>query len=159
MKSSCRSQPTPQILDYYYIKNKLTNLCGNRLFKNGIQNTVCEIKTLSFAISMSFSRCETCVVTDLLHINFLHFKASQKATIERELMAPRTHRTSRILSSVASLITTKHAAKGSVFVSPRKAGNVRDMHRCRPAPFDRPCLMLWGARFAHGPTLFVGVEG
>jgi hypothetical protein len=38
-------------------------------------------------------------------------------------MAPRTDRTTRIPSGVASSVTTKHAAKGSVFVNLRNAGN------------------------------------
>ena len=35
----------------------------------------------------------------------------------KERMAPRTDRTTRIPSGVASPVTTKHAAKGSVFVN------------------------------------------
>ena len=42
---------------------------------------------------------------------------SQKATMGRELMAPRTDRTTRIPSGVASPVATNHAAKGSVFVN------------------------------------------
>ena len=44
----------------------------------------------------------------------------------RELMAPRTNRTARITSSVASRVTTNHAAKGSVVVNLRNAGNLKD---------------------------------
>ena len=35
----------------------------------------------------------------------------------KKLMAPRTDRTTRIPSGVASLVTTKHAAEGSVIVN------------------------------------------
>jgi len=41
------------------------------------------------------------------------------------LMAPRTDRTTRIPSGVASPVTTNHAAKGSVFVSLRNTGNLK----------------------------------
>jgi len=50
---------------------------------------------------------------------------SQKATMGRELMAPRTDRTTRIPSGVASPVTTNHAAKGSVFVNLRNDGNLK----------------------------------
>ena len=40
-----------------------------------------------------------------------------RARVGRELMAPRTDRTTRIPSDVASPVTTNHAAKGSVFVN------------------------------------------
>ena len=50
---------------------------------------------------------------------------SRKATMGRELMAPRTDRTTRIPSGVASPVTTHHAAKGSVFVSLRNGGNLK----------------------------------
>ena len=43
----------------------------------------------------------------------------------RELMAPRTDRTTRIPSGVASPVTTNHAAKGSVFVNLRNGGNLK----------------------------------
>ena len=49
---------------------------------------------------------------------------SRKATMERELMASRTDRKTRILSGVASPFDTNHAAKGSVFVDLRSAGNL-----------------------------------
>jgi len=49
---------------------------------------------------------------------------SRKATMGRELMAPRTDRTTRIPSGVASPVTTNHAAKGSVFVNLRNVGNL-----------------------------------
>ena len=39
-------------------------------------------------------------------------------------MAPRTDRTTRIPSGVASPLTTNHAAKGSVFVNLRNPGNL-----------------------------------
>ena len=47
---------------------------------------------------------------------------SRKATMCRELMAPRTDRTTRIPSGVTSPVTTNHAAKGSVCVNIRNAG-------------------------------------
>ena len=40
-------------------------------------------------------------------------------------MASRTDRTGRITSGGASPITTNHAAKGSVFVNLRNAGNLK----------------------------------
>ena len=43
----------------------------------------------------------------------------------RELMAPRTDHTTRVPSSVASSVTTNHAAKGSVFVDLKNAGNAK----------------------------------
>ena len=42
-----------------------------------------------------------------------------------ELMAPRTDRTTRIPSGVASPVTANHAAKGCVFVNLRNAGNLK----------------------------------
>ena len=42
---------------------------------------------------------------------------SQEATMERELMAPITHRTTRFPSGVASPVVTNHRAKGFVFVT------------------------------------------
>ena len=45
----------------------------------------------------------------------------------RRLMAPRTDRMTRIPSGVASRVTTNHAAKGSVFVKLRNAGNFLKM--------------------------------
>ena len=39
-------------------------------------------------------------------------------------MAPRTDRTTRIPSGVASPVTTNHAAKGCVFVDLRNGGNL-----------------------------------
>jgi len=44
----------------------------------------------------------------------------------RELMAPRTDRTTRIPSAVASPVTTNHAAKGSVFVNLPSPGNLKN---------------------------------
>ena len=41
-------------------------------------------------------------------------------------MAPRTDRTKRIPSGVASPVTTSHAAKGSVFVNLRNGGNLQE---------------------------------
>ena len=46
-------------------------------------------------------------------------------TTGRELMAPRTDRTTRIPSVVASPVTTNHAANGSVFVNLRNGGNLK----------------------------------
>ena len=46
------------------------------------------------------------------------------AGLGRELMAPRTDRTTRIPSAVASPVTTKHAAKGSVLGNLTIAGNL-----------------------------------
>ena len=43
----------------------------------------------------------------------------------RGLMAPITDPTTRIASAVASPVTTHHAAKGSVFVDLRKAGDLK----------------------------------
>ena len=48
---------------------------------------------------------------------------SRKATMRRELMAPRTDRTTRIPSGVAS-----HAATQSVFVNLRDASNFKNWH-------------------------------
>ena len=42
-------------------------------------------------------------------------------------MVPRTDRTARIPSGVTSPVTTNHAAKGSVFVNLRNAGNLKNM--------------------------------
>ena len=50
---------------------------------------------------------------------------SQNATMGRELMAPRTDRTTRIPSAVASPVTTNHAAKRSVFVNLPRPGNLK----------------------------------
>ena len=50
----------------------------------------------------------------------------EEGTMGRELMAPRTDRTTRIPFGVASSVTTNHAAKGSVFVNIRNAGNFND---------------------------------
>jgi hypothetical protein len=47
---------------------------------------------------------------------------SREATMGRGLMAPITDRTTRTPSGVASPVTTKHAAEGSVFVDLRNAG-------------------------------------
>ena len=47
---------------------------------------------------------------------------SRKATMGRELMAPRTDRT----TGVASPLSTNHAAKGSVFVNLGETGNFED---------------------------------
>ena len=64
--------------------------------------------------------------------------------IGRELMAPRTDRTMRIPSGVASPVTTNHAAKGSVFVNLRNAGNLNgtlpdlDQLPPQPGPLSRP---------------------
>ena len=44
----------------------------------------------------------------------------------RELMAPVTDRTTLISSGVASPVATNHAAKGSVFVKFRNAGNLEN---------------------------------
>jgi len=44
----------------------------------------------------------------------------------RELMAPKTDRTTRISSGVASPVITNHAAKGSVFVNLRNTGNLKN---------------------------------
>ena len=41
----------------------------------------------------------------------------EERNIQRQLIAPRTDRTTRISSAVASPLTTKHAAKRSVFVN------------------------------------------
>ena len=46
----------------------------------------------------------------------------QRATMGRELMAPSTDLTTRIPSSVESLVTTVHEAKGSMCVSLRRNG-------------------------------------
>ena len=47
-KSFCRSQLSHKFVNLSFtisnIKNKLTELCGNRLFKNDFINTFCEIK-------------------------------------------------------------------------------------------------------------------
>jgi len=43
----------------------------------------------------------------------------------RELMAPRTDRTTRIPSCVASPVTKNHAAKGFVFVNLRNGGSLK----------------------------------
>ena len=51
--------------------------------------------------------------------------ALRKATMGRKPMAPRNDRTTRIPSSVVSPVTTNHAAKGSVFVNSRNAGNLK----------------------------------
>ena len=48
---------------------------------------------------------------------------SRKATMGRELMTLKTDRTTRIPFGVALPVTTNHAAKGSVFVKLRNAGN------------------------------------
>ena len=52
---------------------------------------------------------------------------SRKATMGGQLMAPRTNRTTRIPSGVTSPITTKHAAKGSLFVDLRNTDNLKQM--------------------------------
>jgi len=49
----------------------------------------------------------------------------------RKIMAPRTDRATRIPSGVASPVTTKHAAKGSVFVNLRNAGNLKNWRGVR----------------------------
>ena len=43
-------------------------------------------------------------------------------------MAPRTDRTTRIPSGVASPVTTNHAAKGAVFVNSRNDGNLKNVN-------------------------------
>ena len=50
----------------------------------------------------------------------------EDAAMGRELMAPRTDRTTRIPSAVASPVTTNHAAKGSVFVNLTSPGNFKN---------------------------------
>jgi len=55
----------------------------------------------------------------------MHDCYSRKATMGRELMAPRTDHTTRIPSGVTSPVTTNHAAKGSVFVNLRNGGNLQ----------------------------------
>ena len=49
-------------------------------------------------------------------------------------MAPRTDRTTRVLSGVASPVTTNHAAKGSVFVKRQQLKNWPTLGRCAPSP-------------------------
>ena len=44
-------------------------------------------------------------------------------------MAPRTNRTTRIPSGVASPVATNHAADGSVFVNLRDTGNLAGLKR------------------------------
>ena len=56
----------------------------------------------------------------------------------RELMAPRTDRTMRILSGVASPVTTNHAAKGSMFVKLRNAGNLKNNPPQRSRTYQQP---------------------
>ena len=51
---------------------------------------------------------------------------SRKATMARELLAPKTDRTTRIPSGVAFPVTTNHAAKGSVFINLRNTGNLKN---------------------------------
>jgi len=58
----------------------------------------------------------------------------RKATMGRDQMAPRTDRTTRIPSGVASLVTTNHAAKGSVFVNVRNGGNLNGRGGGRTQP-------------------------
>ena len=52
---------------------------------------------------------------------------SRKATMGRELMAPKTDRTTRIPSGVASPVTTNYAAKGPVFINVGNAGNLKNL--------------------------------
>ena len=60
-------------------------------------------------------------------------------------MAPRTDRTTRIPSGVASPVTTSHAAKGSVFVDLRNAGNLK---------IGPPTTGRWGAEDVPGDRGF-----
>jgi len=53
-------------------------------------------------------------------------KSIPTTTMGRDLMASRTDRTMRIPSGVASPLTTNHAAKRSVFVNLRSAGNLKN---------------------------------
>ena len=62
---------------------------------------------------------------------------SRNATTVRELMVPRTDRTTRIPSGVASPVTTNHAAKMSVFVNLRNTGNFKNLHQARRPSVDR----------------------
>ena len=80
---------------------------------------------------------------------------SRKATIGRELMAPRTDRTTCIPSGVASPVTANHAAKGSVFVYLRNGGNIK-RRTVFPSgsmrPFSKPsiCRVLVSMFGVHG---------
>ena len=53
-------------------------------------------------------------------------EALDRCLAGRELMAPRTDRTTRIPSGVASPVTTNHAAKGPVFVNLRNADHLKN---------------------------------
>ena len=67
-------------------------------------------------------------------------------------MAPRTDRTTRIPSGVASPVTTNNAAKESVFVNLRNAGNIKDGKRtARPIRQDPG----WSAILIEGLVLSV----
>ena len=63
-------------------------------------------------------------------------------------MALRTDRTTRISSAVASLVTTNHAVKGSVFVNLLSAGNLRNCFtRSRSDDFEH--LAVHGAEYGR----------
>ena len=68
----------------------------------------------------------------------------RKATMGRELIAPRTDRTTRIPSGVATPVTTNHAPKESVFVNLRNAGTLTPNHQPQTpnspllGPYRRP---------------------
>ena len=85
---------------------------------------------------------------------------SRKATMGKDLMAPRTDCTTHIPSSVASPVTTKYAAKGPLFVTLRKSGNFQNWYRREVADGAelrrrghpllwvlRLELMVWGSWF------------
>ena len=65
---------------------------------------------------------------------------SRKITMGRELMAPRTDRTTRIPSGVASPVTTSHAAKGSVLVNLRNGCNLNNWPKTR---FGTPAYVFF----------------
>ena len=68
-----------------------------------------------FRVEVCFYRGEATELNDV----------DRKATMGRKLMTPRTDRTTRIPSGVASPVTTNHAATGSMFVNLSNTGNFK----------------------------------
>ena len=72
-----------------------------------------------------------------------------------ELMVPKIDRTTRILSGVASPVTTNHAVKGSMFVKLKNTGNLKIGPRPPPLaphlPPPSPCHRVQGY-LAHKKT-------